>query len=1113
VPQADTVEKIVGMVRHVAGQLEELDLSPRHVNYYLHAARVLGFVDDDGELTEAGHALAHTASEDEELAFVLVAFERCEIGSAWLRWAGVERVGELDPGSAGAFLTEASALSPSTAKRRGGTLRAWARRLGPVERQVPLALDGEEAAGAVRAAKGAVSFLERVRRYYAGEDVAPHVARFLGESVDQRVPTRMANWAARNGVETFGDLIAHSRQQLLDARNVGKRTVRQTAGVIERATGMTWEHLRELRGLEKTGGSDTTPPGPPSWDRLRLEVPAALRSVPLEQVPLPKRLLTFVVEPRGYRVLGELIDCDAAELRRIPKLGKRSLKDGAAAIRELVEERMAHVSESAERAAEPPAPTLDDLPDFISHVLGRVARLEPLDRLVFARRAGFHGEAPTLSHLGETIGVSRERVRQLEKRAADRLAQEWWAAPARERVTAALEQDVVPLERLAEDELFSEVVEHAEAFDYLLKRVLRSGLRVVTVGEERLVARTRQRDVDRAMSATRRRVRQLDFPVPLEEALKLAREEAAALCAGLVPPFERELLDELMVVEGDDGPTATGLGDGTAARVLAFLEAQDGPVRKEVVEEAIGRRLVLPEAAIYVARGVVALPKHVPDFDLWTARLTPLCVAIMRADGPGRQWSVTELLDEVAEQAQLPEWLGHWHLASMLRLGGRVRYLGRLQVALDHEEAPEERLHVRDVLRETLLEVGEPMPLGPLLEALFATRGGSETAAQMTLLGAPFLQVDAERYGLVERDLPGGPEALAEAANALEAELEARQEGLGVGEVLALVRELSPEHERWTLEMAKSVPRLHDAFRLNRSGGIGLADWDDERLPTRRDLVKSLVEEAGGRVAVASVMDAVEATFGRRPSRLHVSNLASPFGHRLRGDELVSEALLVEAGPDPTLDGVDPADLAGLPAAAVAVFRELLREPRADFAALRAEARDYVTVFEEARASGGLVDPQEARRVAEAAVRLLDRVGDGDGEDARLVQAAVRYFVRSDDAENDFVVGGLDDDIAVLDAVARHLGHPDCVVKLGDEDEAHAAWMHALPEGPVRQLFAHLALHGCVTEPEAVGMLGSPRALRRFARRFERLTEQLPFQVRIEMIRGVKRYVLEGTRT
>ncbi len=72
------------------------------------------------------------------------------------------------------------------------------------------------------------------------------------------------------------------------------------------------------------------------------------------------------------------------------------------------------------------------------------------------------------------------------------------------------------------------------------------------------------------------------------------------------------------------------------------------------------------------------------------------------------------------------------------------------------------------------------------------------------------------------------------------------------------------------------------------------------------------------------------------------------------------------------------------------------------------------------------------------------------------------------------------------------------------------AWLDSLPEGGVRELFEHLAVHGAVTEPEAVAMLGNQRKLRRFAIRFEEYAAKAPFTVRIDVVSGVKRYVREG---
>jgi len=72
------------------------------------------------------------------------------------------------------------------------------------------------------------------------------------------------------------------------------------------------------------------------------------------------------------------------------------------------------------------------------------------------------------------------------------------------------------------------------------------------------------------------------------------------------------------------------------------------------------------------------------------------------------------------------------------------------------------------------------------------------------------------------------------------------------------------------------------------------------------------------------------------------------------------------------------------------------------------------------------------------------------------------------------------------------------------------AWLLELPEGGVRRLFEHLAEHSAVTEAEAVTLLGSPRAVRKFSNEFEEYEKRAPFRVRIDVVAGVKRYVREG---
>ena len=71
------------------------------------------------------------------------------------------------------------------------------------------------------------------------------------------------------------------------------------------------------------------------------------------------------------------------------------------------------------------------------------------------------------------------------------------------------------------------------------------------------------------------------------------------------------------------------------------------------------------------------------------------------------------------------------------------------------------------------------------------------------------------------------------------------------------------------------------------------------------------------------------------------------------------------------------------------------------------------------------------------------------------------------------------------------------------------AWLDELPDEGARKLFGHLAKHGAVTESEAFTLLGDSRQLRRFSRQFESLAKKAPFEVRIDVVGGVKRYVRE----
>lgn len=69
-----------------------------------------------------------------------------------------------------------------------------------------------------------------------------------------------------------------------------------------------------------------------------------------------------------------------------------------------------------------------------------------------------------------------------------------------------------------------------------------------------------------------------------------------------------------------------------------------------------------------------------------------------------------------------------------------------------------------------------------------------------------------------------------------------------------------------------------------------------------------------------------------------------------------------------------------------------------------------------------------AERIASRALELLNT--PSGVEHVKLVQAAIKYLLKTDDVSPDFIPGGLDDDLEVFNAVAGYLGRTDLQIPI-----------------------------------------------------------------------------------
>lgn len=712
--------------------------------------------------------------------------------------------------------------------------------------------------------------------------IDPRVAALFGRPLELfDFPMRLLNWAKRSGVATFGELVAVAPVELLDQGNMGRKTLADTREVIERVAGQRWEDLqREPVGASildgEADGSASTQAGA-TWDVMRRHLSESERAIELARLPLPARIETYV-GAHGLQTLGELAAVSRAELLEAPRLGPLSVEQLPDVIR-------AYIDATRNAAALVEGGLLECFERVME-------TLEPVQRIVTARRAGLGSQALTLREIGDMFGKTREWVRLNEKEVGRILGNQPWAAAARARIQGATAGGAVMLRTLATDPWWAAASAQPEVLDFVVEHVLAMDLRVIEFGGDSWLSPHREDVVAKAYADVLAKAKAQTLPTPLTTMRALVTPHAATFGDALCEALFDELRARLKIDAGEDEASArvVAIGNTLAARAIEILHAAGAPMAPDELFRQLGARMgALPDEVVYFRRGLIGLREHFPDFDAWRSKLVPAAVKVVETQGPDRQWYCTELRDELREEFDIPDWLTAWGLAALIKDTSELNYLGRLRVALPGSVDDERRIQVHELIEKLLKQAGEPMPRGELVAQIENTIGKS-THIQLTFNRPQFVRLEGDRVGLLARDVPGGAAAIAEAAAHVEGVLARREKGLADVYVHDEVAGLSPQHATWSLPLTMSVLRSDGRFRMAMSGAVGLAIWESTRVPTRFELVRGALDDAGDRVSVEAVQARVAAHYGEPLSRPSLISIAYNAGAGMDGEWLVRKA-------------------------------------------------------------------------------------------------------------------------------------------------------------------------------------------------------------------------------
>ncbi|MEY2932572.1 MAG: hypothetical protein RL033_3321 [Pseudomonadota bacterium] len=162
------------------------------------------------------------------------------------------------------------------------------------------------------------------------------------------------------------------------------------------------------------------------------------------------------------------------------------------------------------------------------------------------------------------------------------------------------------------------------------------------------------------------------------------------------------------------------------------------------------------------------------------------------------------------------------------------------EATLEHLPEPqgagsEARLRLEDAVRSAFRSARTPLSLAAIAERIQQRVDVGDEALGVLLAQAPFVQRNADQYGLLARDVPGGPEAIASALDAVVETLAQTLHVLNLRDAVSLVT--NKVKQPWSLELVRSLLGSDPALCLSPTLDVRLRRWEHARLVAASELI------------------------------------------------------------------------------------------------------------------------------------------------------------------------------------------------------------------------------------------------------------------------------------
>lgn len=724
---------------------------------------------------------------------------------------------------------------------------------------------------------------------------------------------RSMNCLKNENIIYIGDLVKYTESDLSRTPNFGHKSLKEIIELLssmELALGMEiaeWppENIEELSRSVNNGQYNLILSPPVVEEELDKETIVTNYTEmglfkKVELLGLSVRASNCLQE-LGVNYVGDLILKREGELLKLPNFGRKTLNELKNSLSEMnlrlgMELRywpLSDVEEIATQYNNDLAKNDDEsLWSAFHRTISNISDSRQL--LILEDRLGLKGPIRTLEDIAQELGVTRERVRQIQKKMIQTiLKNEFWDDILRIRLKELMSSREFPLylDSIQEEDKWFVGFENNTL---LLQNIIAAFSEVnpiyfLEIDGRKIISNINQEDwreikynlLNMLEHSIEYRHTMDDVELFVED--KMLKANAPELTTLLFDQLSKDL--NFSFVDGD--MILVSVGNSLSSHLRVLLEGIDGPMHFEEIaalyEEKYGVSIstryvhssLVGKEFLLFDRGTYGLAKHLKISEQDQKHIIKEIENIIRSGPEKRQWHSRNLVKYFKLEDFFQE-LNQYTISAVLQKSNNLSYLGKFIWKLKtSEDDDSERLQIKNVVYNILKDAGSPLHIDDIHTQISKVRGiGAYIQLNPNKL---FSKIDSSNWGLLERDFILPLEKHDELKTIFLNIFKQRGTALHKTELIA---ELNSNNlsEEITDTHILGILMPDNRFKNWHGGFVGLSNWISSRRKTFDNVMKEIADSTSDVISSDDVLSQARQLLGYDFNRYRISVYLNKYG-------------------------------------------------------------------------------------------------------------------------------------------------------------------------------------------------------------------------------------------